>query len=262
MELLSARNPRVQQLRRLLRQSKVRDEAGLFVLEGAGLLAEALRAGHEPAEVFVDVEHVLDHQLTAALETLGVTVWGLEASVLEAVASTKSPQPVLTVVSRFDVALARAVPDSATFVVVAAGVREPGNAGTIIRTAAAAGAEAVLFCDGSVDVFNPKVVRATAGALFRIAVVCDAKPAELWPMLTNSGLELIGLSGRSLTSYTDLDLTQPIALVLGNEAHGLSDSVLKTMDQQVSIPMSAGVESINVSAAAAAVCFEVSRQRR
>ncbi len=262
MEPISARNPRVQQLRKLVRQRKARDQAGLFVLEGAGLLAEAIACGLSIRDVFLAEHTELDPTLAAALARADVAAWALDPSVLAAAASTSSPQPVIATAELPAIAVADAIGPQTSFVVIGAGVSDPGNAGTLIRTAAAAGANAVVFCDDSVDVFNPKVVRASAGALFRLPVVPNAEPDELWDVLAECSIATIGLAGSAETDYDKLDLTANVALVVGNEAHGLSAATATRVERLVRIPMAAGVESINVSAAVAAVCFEVSRQRR
>lgn len=261
MEPLSARNPRVQQLRRLVRQSKTRNETGLFVLEGAGLVAEALSCGLVPIDVFVSGSGDAD-ALVEELEQAGSDLWVLEADVLESIASTVSPQPMLATVSMGQTSLVDAVDQETSLVLVAVGVNDPGNAGTLIRTAAGAGAQAVVFCGDSVDVFNPKVVRASAGALFRVPVVAGVETTETWEHLGACGVTTIGLAGDAPSSYDEIDLTARVAVVFGNEAHGLGAEDAAALDRLVSIPMAAGVESINVAAAAAAVCFEISRQRR
>lgn len=263
MEQLSSRNPRVQQLRRLVRQSRARAEAGLFVVEGAGLLAEALASGHRPTAVFVaeGAEGGVTAALARPLDGLGAPVWCLDPSVLATIASTTSPQPVLATISLFEHEPATTIGSGTSFLVVGVDIGEPGNAGTMIRTAAAAGADAVVFCDASVDVFNPKVVRSTAGALFRIPVIAGVAVETLIEVCATAGLATAGLTGAARAPYTELDLRERVALFFGSEAHGLGAPVLALLDEQVSIPMAHGVESVNVAAAAAAVCFEVSRQR-
>jgi len=262
MTPLSSRNPRVQQLRKLLRQRNARDEAGLFVIEGSGLLAEALTNQATVQDVFVAEGAELSAALTASIDASTTRIWELDPSVLASVASTSSPQPVLATVHMDDVSIQEALSNDPTFVVVAAGVAEPGNAGTLIRTAAAAGADAVVFCDEPVDIFNPKVVRSSAGALFRTAVVRSALVPDVFGALSGAGFSAVGLAGEGSIDYTEIDYRSAVAIVVGNEAHGLGPEVVAALDQLVKIPMASGVESINVAAAAAIVCFEVGRQRR
>lgn len=262
MTELSARNPRVTRLRRLLRRRRERTESGLFVVEGSGLVADALAAGAVPSDVFVarDADH--DPGLLRALAAHDCAVWELDRSVFDAVATTATPQPVLATFPDIGVPLSAVLGAEPTFVVVGAGISDPGNAGTIIRTAAAAGADAVVFCDESVDVTNPKVVRASAAALFRIPVVRDAAVDDLFAGLADSGLLTVGLAGDAADDYESIDASVPTALVLGNEAHGLPPGIDRRLDRRVAIPMAAGVESINVAAAAAVVAFDIARQRR
>jgi len=178
-------------------------------------------------------------------------VYELAPNVIERVASTEAPQPVLAVVRQRECVL----PLDADFVMVAHRLADPGNAGTIIRSAEAAGAQAVVFTPGSVDPFNPKVVRATAGSLFRIPVVA----AEL-DVLQAAGLRVLATSSHHGTAYTEADLTGRVAVVVGNEAHGVPDDA--PVDGWLTIPHAGAAESLNVAMAATVLAFEVARQRR
>ncbi|MCY3578144.1 MAG: RNA methyltransferase [bacterium] len=199
-------------------------------------------AGVELVDVFV--EPVID-----LWADLGVSVeaptWTVGDGVLAKVGSVVTPQGVM--------ATAR-IPDLAPlaegdFIVELAGVADPGNAGTIVRSAAAAGAQAVVFSSGSVDPWNPKTVRASAGALFRVPLTVEALVGER-----------IGTDPHQGEPCDQVDLSGPLTLVVGNEAHGLDQGA--SVDRWVSIPMAESVESLNVASAAAVICFEVARQRR
>lgn len=170
---------------------------------------------------------------------------------MERVASTETPPDVLAVFELPHVG----IPAAASFVIVADRLGDPGNAGTIVRTAEASGADAVILTPGSVDAFNPKVVRATAGSLFRVPVAT----AEL-AAVRAAGLRLVATSSHQGEVYTDADLTGPVAVVLGNEAHGLPADA--HVDQWVRIPQAGAIESLNVAMAATVLAFEVARQRR
>jgi TrmH family RNA methyltransferase len=178
-------------------------------------------------------------------------VFGLAEGVLERVATTESPQPLLAIVRQRDLP----VPSDVDFVVVGDRIADPGNAGTIIRSAEAAGADAVVFTEGSVDPYNPKVVRATAGSLFRIPVLTRSL-AEVAAL----GVQLVATSSHRGEAYTDTDLTARIAVVLGNEAHGVPDDA--PVHRWITIPHHGGAESLNVAMAATVLAFEVARQRR
>lgn len=213
------------------------------MVEGQGLITQAWEAGWEIEAQFVAPG-------SGAVVPDGA-VYELAPNVIERVASTEAPQPVLAVVRQRQ----HTLPEGATFVVVADRVADPGNAGTIIRSAEAAGADAVVFTPGSVDAFNPKVVRATAGSLFRVPVLTAALED-----MSAAGLTVLATSSHEGVAYTDADLAGPVAIVLGNEAHGVPDDA--PVDGWITIPHAGPAESLNVAMAATVLVFEVARQRR
>jgi len=180
----------------------------------------------------------------------------LENGVLERVASTTSPQPVIAIVRRRTFGIDSI--KTAQWVVVADGISDPGNLGTIFRSAEAAGASAVVLTPGTVEAFNPKVVRASAGSMFYVPIVEDVKTYKL----QSAGFRVIGTSSHDQEGskdYTSADFTDRVAIVVGNEAHGLVDS--SNIDQWVMVPHRGRSESLNVAMAATLVCFEVAKQR-
>jgi TrmH family RNA methyltransferase len=212
--------------------------------------------------VFVDDGARSHPEVTAVLDLAlarGARVFDLAPGVLALFADTVTPQPVLAVVEIPAVTLAE-VPDT-TLVVVCVEVRDPGNAGAVIRVAHAAGAGAVVCCDGTVDPFNPKTVRASAGSVFHIPVVDTGDAAEVLDTLGGRGLRRLAAVSSGGTPYAEVDLASPFALVLGNEANGLPPELEERLDARVTIPMDGGVESLNVSTAAAVLCFESARRR-
>ena len=226
------------ELRRLVNRRRDRTAAGKFVIDGPRLLAEAVDAGIELVDVFVE-------QGTWLGVEVDTPVWTVGDGVLAKVASVVTPQGII--------ATAR-IPELAPltntdFVVELAGVADPGNAGTIVRSAVAAGAQAVVFSPKSVDPWNPKTVRASAGALFRVPLSVPAPVGER-----------VGADPHHGDPCDQTDLTGPLTLVVGNESHGLDSAT--AVDRWVSIPMAAEVESLNVAAAATVLCFEIARQRR
>ena len=150
----------------------------------------------------------------------------------------------------------REVLDNAGFVVVADGIADPGNLGTMLRSAEAAGADCVVLTPGTVDPSNPKVVRSSAGALFRVPVVENLNLDEL----SRAGIVRLGTSSHHGNSHTDTDLRRRVAIVLGNEAHGMSDDA--AVDEWITIAHAGRSESLNVAMACTVLCFEVARQRR
>jgi TrmH family RNA methyltransferase len=267
LNALAYKHHNVQRLRRLVGRRSARQAEGRFVVEGAKVLGEALAAGVAVESVYVDrslvraeqgdgVEAVLD-----AAHAAGSRIYDVEAGVVARVAGTVTPQPLLAVVPSVDVPLSLLLDQQADLVVVCVDVRDPGNAGTVLRSAEAAGAGGVICCDGSVDVFNPKTVRASAGAVFHVPVVAGGDPEAVLDELGRAGLRRLGTVARGGVPYTDVDMTGPVAIVLGNEAHGLSPGVESHLDGAITIPMAGRAESLNVGMAAAIICFEAARQR-
>jgi RNA methyltransferase, TrmH family len=249
---------KVQRLRRLVGRRSARSAEGVFVIEGAKVLGEALDAGVAVESVYVAPG--ADHPVVERAFAQGVRVFGLAPGVIERVADTATPQPIVAVAGMVDVPLEDLRP--ATLLVVCVDVRDPGNAGTVIRSAEAAGAGGVVFCQGSVDLFNPKTVRATAGSLFHVPVVAGGHPVHVLDTIADWGLHRLGTTVDGGRPYDRLDLTAPVAFVLGNEANGLPADVLAAVDTTVTIPMGGRTESLNVGMAAAVLCFEAARQRR
>jgi TrmH family RNA methyltransferase len=252
----------VRRIRQLLRKRSLRAAEQSLVVEGPELLSVALAAGIPIEAVYVAPEGRTTPGVTAVVERVfatGVRVFDLAPGVMERIADTVTPQPVLAVVG-----FAPATLDDirgSSMVVVCVDVRDPGNVGTIIRTADAAGVGGVVCCDGTVDPTNPKTVRSSAGSLFHVPVVAGGEPAAVIDHLRGAGLRTVGTVVRGGTDYTAFDWRRPVALVLGNEAAGLDDRLLAGLDDRVSIPMVGRSESLNVSVSAAVLCFEALRHR-
>lgn len=229
------------------------------MVEGAKLLTEALAAGAPIEAVYTAPGAPADLVDRAAAR--GARVQELAPGVLERVAGTVTPQPILAVVAYLDVELDAV--RSADLLVVCVDVRDPGNAGTVLRSAEAAGAGGVIFCNGSVDVYNPKTVRASAGSLFHVPVVAGIDVDVALEQIGGWGLRRLGAVARRGDDYASVDLSRPTAFVLGNEASGLPEDLgaRGLLDGEVTIPMTGRAESLNVGMAAAVLCFDAARQR-
>ena len=243
--------------RKLLRRAE-RDRRKEFLVEGPTLVREALEAGAGVKDVFL-AEDVEGHGLEAAIEEAGVPAWTVGMDVIAALSETVTPQGAVAVVTDPSVELDAL--SETDLCLVLADVRDPGNAGTLVRTAAAAGAGGVVFAAGSVDPLHPKVVRSASGALFRVPIVRHAPLAEVAATLRAAGMALVGTAADAPTDVYSLDLTGPVAVVLGNEAWGLPEAANRLLDERVAIPMPGPVESLNVSIAGAILLFEILRQR-
>lgn len=235
------------------------------MVEGVELLSTALAAGVRVESVYVAAERPVPcGPLDEALGQ-GARVFELAPGVLERVADTVHPQPVVSVVGFRPAGLDEHFGDRPAadddLVVVCSAIRDPGNAGTVVRTADAAGATAVVFAGETVDPTNPKTVRASAGSLFHLPVVEGGPVLAAVEALRRRGYLIVATVARDGTDYAAFDWRRPVALVLGNEASGLAPEVVAAADAAVTVPLSGRAESLNVSAAAAVLCFEARRQR-
>ncbi len=227
------------------------------MIEGAKLVREALRAGARLEAVYVAPEG-LDEPVVREAYDAGIRVFPLGGGVIERVADTVTPQPLMAVARRVDTELDTL--RDATLVVVCVDVRDPGNLGTVLRSAEASGAGGVICCDGTVDVYNPKSVRASAGSVFHVRLVAEGEPVEVLQQVGAWGMRRLGAVATGGTPYDQVDFCRPSAIVLGNEASGLPEVVAGATDELVSIPMAGRAESLNVGMAAAVLCFEAARQ--
>ena len=229
--------------------------------EGAELLRTALRAGTAIESVYLAPEGAADPLTRETCDqalAAGARLFALAPGVLERVADTVTPQPVLTVLPMMEeVALA-----AGDLIVVLVDVRDPGNAGTVLRTADASGVSSVIFSGESVDPYNPKTVRASAGSLFHVPFSVQPDAVELARTLAGRGYRTLATVVRQGDDYAALDWSVPTALFLGNEAAGLGSDVLEAIGGAVAIPMAGRAESLNVGVACAVLCFEALRQRR
>jgi RNA methyltransferase, TrmH family len=230
-------------------------------------VAEAVRCGAQVSDLFVTVPaRSRHHDLVTAVAGAGIPVHIVSGEVMGELAQTVTPQGLLAVCGFLDVPLAAAVTPASRLVVVLANVRDPGNAGTVLRTADAAGAQAVVFADASVDPYNGKCVRASAGSLFHLPVVAGARLTDAVAAMRQAGLYIIAADGRAGRSLDDTDvrarLHEPTAWLFGNEAWGLPADLAALADEAVAVPIYGKAESLNLAAAAAVCLYASARAQR
>jgi TrmH family RNA methyltransferase len=231
------------------------------VIEGPDLVLAALASGAQFEAIFVDGDASTSSELvdlTNRASDLGVRVFALEHGVLAKVADAQTPQPVLAAV-RFTSKDVTTIPCRGLILVVH-DLKDPGNAGTIIRSADAAGASAVIFTGQSVDPYNPKTLRATAGSIFHLDV-CVAPLESTLAHFSGLGAQTLATVVRGGTSHRDVKFTIATVVVIGNEADGLSADVVALCDRSISIPMAGKSESLNAGVAASLIAFEALWQR-
>ena len=258
MHITSTANPRIKELRKLSKR-KTRHARGQLLLEGLRLVRDALDSGVTPALLLYVPDSLSADELQPLLATArarGSDVWTCTAAVFAGIAETVTPQGIAAVVPLPDLP----VPATADFVLLLDGVRDPGNAGTLLRTAEAAGVDIVLFGPDSVDPFNDKVLRAAMGAHFRLPLrICPT-----WDAVRTAappGLAWYHAEASAAQAYDQVDWTQPAALIIGSEATGPS-AAARAHSRAVAIPMHGHTESLNAAMAGAVILFEAARQRR
>jgi TrmH family RNA methyltransferase len=260
-ELTSIRSPRVKAARQLAKRA-FRQRARQFLAEGPQAVGEALAAGGVVTQLFVTAAAQARYASLIGLAAgQGADVHAVSGEVMTELAQTITPQGVLAVCEFIDVTLGELGDGTPSLAVILANVRDPGNAGTVLRTADAAGAGGVIFAGSSVDPYNSKCVRASAGSLFHLPVVTGPPVADAVRALRERGLRVLAADGGAGTTLDDLQsagrLGQPTAWLFGNEAWGLSSDVLDLADDAVAVPIYGRAESLNL-AAAAAVCLYAS----
>ncbi|HVW39796.1 MAG TPA: RNA methyltransferase [Amycolatopsis sp.] len=252
-EPFTERTPRVAAARRLTRRAE-RDKARRFLAEGANAVGAALAHG-DVHELFV-TDHAArtNADLVAAAHDAGVRVSPITERAAAGLSETVTPQGIVAVCGLLDRPLDGLLGPGARLVAVLVGVSDPGNAGTVIRVADAAGADAVILAGDSVDPHNGKCVRASAGSLFHPPIARTRDTGAALETCRAAGLRVLAAHGYAETSLDTLDLTAPVAWLFGNEAHGLAPEVLDAADERVRIPLYGAAESLNL-ATAAAVCL-------
>jgi TrmH family RNA methyltransferase len=289
-KITSLQNPRLKQLVKL-RDRRPRDEAGLFLIEGYREVKRALAAGVKPVELYCGADWFLGVNEPALIEEAqrsGAPVFDLSKEAFAKISYRDRPDGLLAVARQWKRTLpdldqvvaglgeadwpgaADPAPGPAAqspvrrrdpFLLVIEAIEKPGNLGTILRSADAAGIGAVIVCDPVTDLFNPNVVRSSTGVLFSMPVVVAGSP-EVRAWLGARRIRTVATAPGAQALYTDSDLRGPLALIMGSEQYGLSEFWLKESDLVVRIPMAGQADSLNVAMATVITLFEAVRQRR
>jgi TrmH family RNA methyltransferase len=263
--LTSPHNPHIKAALRLEKHSE-RAQRRLTLVEGVREVSRALEAGIAPVEAFVCPELVDHSRLGDALARLArldaerrTHLYSVTPEVFARLAVREESGGVVLVIPFVDTGLEHLPLQASPFFAVIDRPEKPGNLGAILRTADAAGVDGVVVC-GGVDLHNPNVVRASLGALFTVPVA-EASAAEAIAWLTARQIRIVAATPDAVTRYTAVDLTGPVAIVMGSEAEGLSSQWLAAADEQVMIPMAGRIDSLNLATATALLLYEVVRQR-
>ena len=257
----SISNKKLKHLNELMRKSRTRHEEGCFVAEGWHLLEEAPRERLRA----VYVSHSCFTQDSTPFDELPCPCYVVDDALFDRVSDTKNPQGVISLVEIVRPNQQALLKGKTPLLLVLDQISDPGNMGTIIRTAEAAGADAVILSPGCADPYQPKVVRSAMGALYRVPIIATGKAENLTARLVRlqtDGVCLYGTDPQDARSYDEPDYTAGTAFVIGNESRGVSKELLSRCDETVCIPMKGQVESLNAAIAASVLLFEAARQRR
>ncbi len=234
---------------------------GAFLIEGQNLFAEALRSGRVLIQSVFVTEEFLDGNLEifeGALAGGGINIYEVSQKIIKKLSATETPQGVCAMVETAELSAEHLTFDSIT--VVLDGIQDPGNTGTIIRTAHAFGSGAVVLLPGTCDAMNPKALRATAGSVFHIPVI-RAQRDELVRKLRKDSVRIAMTEAHGGVPLSGADLSMPLAFVLGSEARGVSEELRRAADLAITIPVPGGAESLNVAQAAALCLWEAQRSK-
>jgi RNA methyltransferase, TrmH family len=255
--LSSPHNPLIATYNKLRESRRYRQKLGKIALEGPNLIREAMKAGLAAETIFF-TSHYFETDGKSWVPAIPVSAkcYTLSESLFKRIADTETPQPVAAIFS-FDYPQQHLLHKTPSIALILERIQDPGNLGTIIRTAAAAGVDTVYYASGCADPYSPKALRSSAGAVFSIRVEYVDCLNVFVQDLKKSGVQLIASSPHSTISYRSVQYKRPLALLVGNEASGLSDEMLQAADLQVSIPLKGKVESLNASVAAAVLLFEI-----
>lgn len=262
LEIHSSNNPYIKEYRRLAGSRKQRRSAGRLALEGPHLIAEALAAGLHPELLFVtrrfleeggeDICSALPEQCRCYL---------LSPALFARLADTETPQEIAAIFPFQEPDLNAPFSGALSLVIILDRLQDPGNLGTIIRTAAAAGVDALFYGPGCVDPYSPKALRSSAGALFHLPPVQTAEPLQLLKRLQGCGMAVVAAQPRGGRNFWEIDYRRDTAVLIGSESRGLSPELVAAADTPVYIPQISFSDSLNAAIAAAVIIYEALRQR-
>ena len=260
--ITSLTNPKIKRLVQLKNKGKLRREEKVFLVEGSRMFQEL------PEEAVLELyvtEHFLDGSKDSEVERKLKKFWNLCETVSEEVfariSDTVTPQGILAVVRQMEYTLEDVLKKDRPLLLVTEDIQDPGNLGTMFRTAEAAGVDGIIMSRDTVDIYNPKTVRATMGAIFRMPFLYADSLTEVMDILKKRDITVYAAALHHSVSYTEADYCKGSAVLIGNEGNGLRQETVELASQAVSIPMQGKVESLNASISAAVILYEATRQR-
>jgi TrmH family RNA methyltransferase len=259
-KITSLQNPKVKQLV-ALRDRRERDQTGLFLIEGYSELKRAVDAGRTIETLFVCRELFLGENEQSLMEKSKAEIVECSPEVFAKISVRDRSDGLLGVAPQVHLTLQDCKLSKNPFLLIAESIEKPGNLGTILRSADAAGVDAVIVCDPTTDIHNPNVVRSSIGTLFTIPVI-EATKEETLEWLQKNGIAIVAATPHAKQEFTQSNLTTSLAIVVGTEQYGLSEEWMNKADIAVRIPMCGIADSLNVASATTLLLYEVLRQRR
>ena len=253
--IVSRDNKYIKEVKKL-QERKYRDKSGLFLIEGFRFTEEALKNNEEIMYMLIDEEHISKF-LGQNLHIKDTHVFYVKTSLFKEIASTENSQGVLAVVKKKE----KNPKDKSGIFVLADRIQDPGNMGTIIRTAHAVGADGIITTKGTVDIYNNKTLRSTMGSIFYIPVIEDDLDLSYVKKLKSSGYSLAASSLASEFDFYDVALDKKIIIAIGNEGSGISNEIMELSDINFKIPMPGGAESLNAAVSCSVILYETLRQK-
>ncbi len=257
--ITSTSNVQIKQITALLKKSKERKEQKAFVIEGRKMFEEICQDKSRIIKAYFSESYIKEQYGNKALPELSYEI--VADSVFDAMAETVTPQGVLAVVKMPEYSLSDMIADAGTLVLLE-NLRDPGNLGTIIRTAEAAGVSGVILSRESVDIYNPKVIRSTMGAVYRVPFLYVDDFVELLTELKENKVRLLAAHLKGTKTFDKADYEGKVGILIGNEANGLSEEAAELAEEKVLIPMAGSVESLNAAVAAALLMYEAFRKQQ
>lgn len=255
--ITSTSNPQVKNLQQLAKKARARKEQDVFLVEGMKMFQEAPR--EKIQKVYIS-KGLYEEKGQAFLEGLPFEV--LEDRVFEAASDTKTPQGVLCVIKQYHYCLEDMICKESPHLLLLENLQDPGNLGTIMRTAEGAGADGVILSRSSVDLYNPKTIRSTMGSIYRMPFLYVDSLEEVLPVLKGKGIRTYAAHLQGENCYDQEDYREGCAFFIGNEGNGLTEALSRRADTWIRIPMHGKLESLNAAVAASILMYEVCRQRR
>lgn len=263
LQITSLQNPRVKEVVKLQKRP-YRDEVGILLVEGYREVKRMLDNGRRPQALFYAPDFFRggnEPALVQRARDMGAELFECSGEVFQKIAYRDRPEGLLALGDQVRGTLADLKLPEQPLLIVAESIEKPGNLGSLLRSADAAGVHGVIVCDRTTDINNPNVVRSSIGTLFSLPVV-EATSEETLAWLKARGIRILAATPHATHEYTEVDLTQGVALVVGTEQVGLSDSWMNQADLQVRIPMLGQIDSLNVACATTILLYEAVRQRR